>query len=463
MLSGRRIGEFGSLRRNEGSLSARKLSARHSIVLHRHFSPKRRWRLACHVARFVVRLRQSVAKPQLTAEEKVEVTSRYYDVMCLNNVSQISDFVASVGLHVGDEEWSNLLSSIRFVNGRALTLHQVLRLMRILKRKHLEGISSDTQEAFSALAVDGKIPMEIFSQTLDRFDLRIQLDSRRNSSSAQDGPGSIDLERFNILLSDNVSNRTDGKTQSLAKRSIAPEAVFGSRTAIAQPIDEVVAHRRVDCPRTMDNIFSLIQQSLGEKDLFDIPTNTEKRKVRTPGFESPQRIRHEVFPVKTHHERWTFKEVESRISEVESRPDVARTKASRNVHYCSDEKRPPLARVIPRLSPVTIEEASASNHLSSFRTPTEKRSLSVPLLTNRAHGLPRYPILENRREKMMDSLPHRDFAANGSSDWMLPVDARASLIYAHRSRLSSQSQNIELRSMAAVALKSIVAYSNNGK
>lgn len=442
-------------------------------------------------------MRRRTTSPKLTAEEIKDATARFYEVMCLNTVASIREFLASAGVRMGSEDES-MLRDVAFREGRALTLYQMLRLMTLFKRRHLAGASSDTTEAFAALAVEGSIPREVFRSTLQCFDLRVpfQLELSRPSTSAAAGlnphddsnaesptttgaNGGIDLNQFCQLLAGGDDGSTDsrlkkrGSAAAINKNFVRLDAVQrgeGLSQSIATDSNNhsgaVSPKLTSDGPKPLDVILHHVRQSLEA----DSPSDVLFQRKSGHGSErSP--VRSEVFPFRQSKKKWDFHDVVERIEEVERRKDVRRPTVSRNVRYCSTDDRPPLAL----LTPFTDLTKSAGHGGAHRHHPVPARLSRLPprglpadLMDakgqpTRAASVPlseHFPVMTQRRERLMQALPHRDFTTNGTVGWEITREQRRlaqergqwAAHQAMSNSLAKQGQDGALQHMAAATI-----------
>lgn len=490
MLSSRKSQmDLSSLRRQESLGSSRRplLSSRSWSVVHHHIhSNKKRsgrwlWHVGASCVRFIIRARKSTALPKLTTEESREIAAKFYEVMCLNSYTTIDEFLASLGIHMGDEGRS-VLRHIKFHEGRALTLYQLLRLLTILKRRYFRCTSSDTSEAFSALAVDGAIPSEVFKATLMKFDLKVQFQENAAVSSASAAErdednselnsrgarlGGIDLSQFSKLLAtDDDGYGSKRKADAAVKRftrlsSVQHDASLHNVTEGSSGSLSPVSGARTqsELPKPIDTILSSVRQFVETADLADSMFKKDSNAELSP-------LRSELFPYRQNKKKWAFSDVAARIEEVEKRGDVRRQHVSRNARYCSSSQRPPLALLTPctdmsrkhassLLAPETEQRLTRRpprglpEHLAQSR---HTRSSSVPLSE-------RFPVLSQRRERLMDALPRREFTLNGHVPWGLTEQQRADLAHGRRQvPCADDDDHATLRHMASATLSLITRH-----
>jgi hypothetical protein len=494
MLTSRKsVVDIGAVRRAESMASSRRhpVSSRGSMVMHAVAQLKRRhgkhlWRVGTAAVHFLVRIRRSQKLPKLTVEETKEIAAKYFSVLCLNDLTSVNEFIGSLGIHATSETLPSMLAQVKFREGQALTLYQILRLMTFLKRLHLSTTGSDTVEAFTALAIDGRIPTNVFRATMMKFDLRVQVHEPHSTASMNevdeetadpfqnqdkstgDRSRGIDIQRFTAMLSDEDDTKTK---RDLAKRRFSRlDSVRAASLHVSEAFESASPTEprtpSVASPKPFDALLSQVRQSLSHNhdvDLFKRDTHAEK---------SP--LRGEVFPFRSNKRRWDFQDVVKRIDEVESMGDVHRPFVSRNARYCSNSERPRFALLTPftdlhEKKDLRNRDAGAQMnvHRLSRHPPRglpaelaetstkQRRSASMPLTE-------RFPILAKRRDRLMYQLPHRNFESNGSVSWALTQAQRAALEsskLARHTAVESDQQDI-LRHIASATLMTV---NNNHK
>jgi hypothetical protein len=445
--------DMGSVRRGDSmlSLSARKthpLSSRmsHGAAHQRRRNGRHLWRIGIFALRFIARVRVAAKQPKLTVDEAKEIAAKYYAVMCLNDLASVTEFMGSLGVSASSEA-PEMLVQVKFREGQALTLYQVLRLMTLLKRHHARTTGSDTVEAFTALAVDGRIPTDVFRATMMKFDLRVQMkeaashavsqrsvdvdvdDSFRQANPSDDTERGIDINRFRAMLSD----EDDAKKREVAKRRFSRLNSIRETNHVSETFESASPTEprtpSVSSPKPFEALLNQVRVSLAhdaENSLFKRDVNSEKSPLRS-----------EMFPHRSNKRRWEFPDVVKRIDEVAKQGDVHRPMASRNARYCSSQDRPRLALLTPftdldcgRDANRNDDSAQMRIHRLSRQPPrglpggvqitSNRRSASVPLTE-------RFPVLSKRRERLMDQLPHRNFESNGIAPWALSPAQRSQL------------------------------------
>lgn len=467
------------------SLSARKahpLSSRQSnshVVTHqRRRNGRHLWRIAFFALRFISRARVAAKLPKLTVDEAKEIAAKYYAVMCLNDLATVMEFIGSLGVSASSEAPA-MLVQVKFREGQALTLYQVLRLMTLLKRHHVRTTGTDTVEAFTALAVEGRIPTDVFRATMMKFDLRVQMkeatshavvsqrsfdvdneDSFRQPTHNEDIESGIDINRFRAMLSD----EDEAKKREVAKRRFSRLNSIREASHVSETFESASPTEprtpSISSPKPFEALLNQVRVSLAqesENNLFKRDLNAEK---------SP--LRGEMFPHRSNKRRWEFPDVVKRIDEVAHQGDVHRPLASRNARYCSNHDRPRLALLTPFTN---LDDGRHANHNddsaqmrihrlsrqplrglpNGVQTTCNRRSTSVPLTE-------RFPILSKRRERLMDQIPHRNFESNGIAPWALSQAQRSQLaarnVLPHSSNTDSDRHEI-LKHIASATLTTV--------
>jgi hypothetical protein len=321
---------------------------------------------------------------------------------------------------------------------------------------------TDTVEAFTALAVNDRIPTDVFRATMQKFDLRMQLydtppaqiqgednETTQDSSKSRTNNG-IDLTRFSMLLSDDDGTKKRDTTKRRFSRlsSVQQESlqhVSESFEGVPSP-DE--SRTPVCSPKPLDALLSQVRNSMNQEPEWSV-MRRDMRNDRSP-------LRHEVFPFRFNKKKWEFAEVAKRIEEVEALGDVRRSVASRNARYCSHD-RPRLARITPfsKLDGEARDSHPASFQARHMRLPPRGLPENVERLNHRSVSVPltdRFPILAKRRERLMDQIPHRKFESNGSVPWSVSAAQRASIASLRLRDSGSTGADPTLRHMAAATL-----------
>jgi hypothetical protein len=169
-------------------------------------------------------------------------------------------------------------------------------------------------------------------------------------------------------------------------------------------------------------------------------------------------FRGELFPMKIHNKKWVLKEVVDRIDEYSKLPDAYRPE-SRNVRYCSPDR------------PRKVEDRSFFVHThpaaDQMRRNEVRPSLLQPLQRGATPeiGMARggrseskfarqFPLLEERRKRLMDAIPHRAFGNSCSAQWMVSNDVRSQLQRKYHCCEPPQN-NAWIQQMATIALKQL--------